>query len=96
MSILLLLYGGWPLAAYVYWRFERRRPPTAAFGAALLALAVAFFVGIALADAAASLAHAPSSTPQISFSLVLAILWFLTPYGLVCAWWIRRRLRRQS
>jgi hypothetical protein len=95
MAILILLYGGWPLAAYVYWRFQRRRPAAAAFGVALLALAMAFFVGTALGDVAASLGHTQPNTP-ISPSLVLALSWFLVPYLLVCVWWICRLLRRPS
>ncbi len=93
MPILLLIYGGWPLAVYVYVRFRRQQPPAAAFGAALLALVVAFFIGTALGDAHAALAHTQRHALQASLASVLAMLWVIVPYVLVCIWWIRRLLR---
>jgi hypothetical protein len=96
MPVLLLIYGGWPLAAYLYIRFQRRRPPVVAFGAAMLALVVAFFIGSTLASAHAGLANTQPGTLQTSLTFVLTMLWLIAPYVLVCIWWIRRLLRHRE
>ena len=93
MPLLLILFGGWPLAAYFYFRFHCHRRPAAAFWAATLVLLLSFYVGITIGDLLAVLSRRQPTSPQRVLFTALGIIWYVGPYLGVAIWWIRRLLR---
>jgi hypothetical protein len=95
MIILAILYGGWPLLTFYYFRLGRRFSKAAAWSAALVALVAGCFIGMAIADTNASLQHSHPQALRTRVAMVVNIGWFAAPYLLVSALVIYRSLQRQ-
>ncbi len=92
--LMIVAYGGWPVAAYIYCRRRRHASVSAAVFSAFCALLIALYVGITMTD----LYFTPR--PERSFDagllLSLIIVWFSAPYLAVALWLGYRLFRRRD